>query len=74
MSAFATCTIPAVLLTIPDQTHPTCIADILIPHKIEGSKDLKSNKCYTVNLIAALQKTTWVPMLRTQDENAAERY
>lgn len=74
ISAFATCTIPAVLLSIPDQEYHTCIADILISHKTEGSKDVKSNKCYTVNLIAALHKTTWVPMPRTRDENAAERY
>lgn len=54
MSAFATCTIPAVLLSTLDQAHHTYTADILIPHKIEGSKDVKSNKCCTVNLIAAL--------------------
>lgn len=60
--------------SIPDQAHHTYTADIFIPHQIEGSKDVKSNKCCTVNLIAALGKTPWVPMLRTQDKNAAERY
>jgi len=67
MSACATCTIPAVLSSVPDQALH--IASLMSSYHTKSgrwreARVLKSNKWYTSNLIAALQKTTLSSTLR----------